>query len=301
MDLDKLMTEGRNPATQDIDRVSTLEIVERINREDHLVAPAVAQVLPQAARAVDWIAAAMGQGGRLFYLGAGSSGRLGILDASECPPTYGTEPGLVQGLIAGGETAVFRAVEGAEDSPALAVSDLQARSLQAADVVVGIAASGRTPYVLGGLQFARRLGCKTVAVVCSPGSQMAAAAELTICIETGPEVIMGSTRMKAGSAQKMLLNMLTTAVMIRRGKVYSNLMVDVQATNQKLVERAKRIVVIATGVSRDQAATALDAAGGSAKTAIVMLLAGWPAATAKAALAATGGFVARAVQWQADE
>lgn len=296
MNLDKLLTESRNPDTLDIDQLSSLDIVTKINQQDQQVPIAVSKALPQIAQAVDWIVASFQTGGRLFYLGAGTSGRLGILDAAECPPTFGTPPELVQGLIAGGEPAILRAVEGAEDSLVLAAQDLTKRSLAPDDIVVGIAASGRTPYVIGGLTFARQTGCRTVAVVCSPNSEMSAIANLTICIETGPEVIMGSTRMKAGTAQKLVLNMLTTAAMIRCGKVYSNLMVDVQATNHKLVERAKRIVVLATGATREQAETALKQAGGSAKIAIVMLLAGMTAEAAKERLKATNGFVAGAVK-----
>lgn len=298
MNLEKLLTESRNPDTLDIDRLSTLDVVTKINQQDKQVAEAVAKTLPQIAQAVDWIVEAMGNGGRLFYLGAGTSGRLGILDASECPPTYGTPPDLVQGLIAGGETAVFRAVEGAEDSLTLAEADLTARNLSVNDIVVGIAASGRTPYVIGGMRFAKTIGCRTVAVVCSPASEMETIADLTVCVEAGPEVIMGSTRMKAGTAQKLVLNMLTTATMIRRGKVYSNLMVDVQATNKKLVERAKRIVTLATGATREQAEFALADADGSAKVAIVMLLAGLSADEARQALVNAGGFVGKAVERQ---
>jgi N-acetylmuramic acid 6-phosphate etherase len=296
MNLEHLLTESRNPNTLDIDRLSTLDVVKRINQQDQLVATAVTEALPQIAQAVDWIVAAMDNGGRLFYLGAGTSGRLGILDASECPPTFGTPSELVQGLIAGGETAVFRAVEGAEDSLTLAAQDLTERNLSPNDIVVGIAASGRTPYVIGGLSFAKKTGCHTVALVCSPNSEMAVIADLTICVEAGPEVIMGSTRLKAGTAQKLVLNMLTTATMIRRGKVYSNLMVDVQATNRKLVERAKRIVSLATGATREQAEFAIEQAGGSAKVAIVMILADLSAEEAMVRLEQANGFVANAIR-----
>lgn len=295
MDLEKLLTEGRNPATMDIDQLSTLDIVKRINDEDHKVAIAVHQVLPQIARAVEWTADCLRTGGRLFYMGAGTSGRLGILDASECPPTYGSPPEMVQGLIAGGETAVFRAVEGAEDSPALGVEDLRKKELTARDIVVGIAASGRTPYVIGGLRYARSIGCKTIAVSCTPQPETGQAADLSIEILAGPEVVTGSTRMKAGTAQKMVLNMLTTATMIRLGKIYSNLMVDVQATNSKLKERAKRIVCTATGVSKEQAEQTLAQAKGSAKIAITMLLAGVPAGQASELLDAAGGIISRAL------
>lgn len=295
MNLEKILTEARNPATLDIDTLSTLEIVTKINREDQAVAEAVAKELPNVAKAVDWIVESIRRGGRLIYIGAGTSGRLGILDASECPPTYGTPPELVQGLIAGGLEAVFRSIEGAEDSLTQAAEDLKNKQLSAADTVIGIAASGRTPYVIGGLQFAKTLGCRTVAVTCSPNSEMEATAELTICAQVGPEVIMGSTRMKAGTAQKLVLNMLTTATMIRVGKVYSNLMVDVQATNAKLVERGKRIVMLATGVDRQTAERALGEANGSAKVAITALLGNMSTEQAKAALSATDGFVANAL------
>lgn len=296
MNLDRLLTEARNPNTENIDELTTGEILQRINQEDKKVASAVEGVLPQITQAVDWIVESLRGGGKLFYVGAGTSGRLGILDASECPPTYGTPPELVQGLIAGGEKAVFRAVEGAEDSLTLAAEDLAARGFTPKDIVVGIAASGRTPYVIGALEFARRVGCHTIAVVCTPDSEMQKVAELTIAIMVGPEVIMGSTRMKAGTAQKLVLNMLTTASMIRMGKVYSNLMVDVQATNKKLVERSIRIVGMATGVSREEAEEAIAQAGGSVKVAVTLLLAGVSANQAKVALDQAGGSVSQALK-----
>lgn len=295
MNLEKLLTETRNPATLDIDTLTSVEIVTKINNEDKKVAEAVSAIVPQIGQAVDWIVEAIRAGGRLFYLGAGTSGRLGILDASECPPTYGTAPELVQGLIAGGKEAIFRAIEGAEDSLTLAAEDLAAKHLTSADIVVAIAASGRTPYCIGGLTYAKELGCRTVALTCSPDSEMSQLADLSLTVLVGPEVIMGSTRMKAGTAQKLVLNMLTTATMIRLGKVFSNLMVDVQATNKKLIERGKRIVALATGASRAEAEAALAAADGSAKTAIVMLLAGVSAARAVELLKQADGFVARAI------
>ena len=300
MDLSKLTTEGRNPDTMDIDCLPTLQIVEKINREDHQIAGAVQAVLPAIARIVDAAVESFRAGGRLLYLGAGTSGRLGILDASECPPTYGTPPEMVQGLIAGGSEAVFRAVEGAEDSLTLAAQDLDALGLTEHDLVVGVAASGRTPYVIGGLRHARARGCKTAAVVCSAHSEMEQAADITAAVIAGPEAIMGSTRMKAGTAQKMVLNMITTASMIRLGKVYSNLMVDVQATNAKLVERAKRIVLLATGADRSDAEAALEATGGTVKPAVVMLLAGAAAAAAANLLERADGYVARAVSLSRD-
>ncbi|MEG6586601.1 N-acetylmuramic acid 6-phosphate etherase [Dendrosporobacter sp. 1207_IL3150] len=295
MNLDKLLTEARNPDTINIDNRSSLEIVELINQEDQKVALSIQKILPDIAKAVEYIVAAIQSGGRLFYLGAGTSGRIGILDASECPPTYGTDSELVQGLIAGGTEAVFRAVEGAEDSDALAAEDLKSKKLNSSDIVIGIAASGRTPYVIGGLCYAKSIGCRTIALTCSPDSEMSRIADHSLTVLTGPEVIMGSTRMKAGTAQKMVLNMLTTATMVGLGKVYSNLMVDVQTTNLKLKERAKRIVSLATGTSNSQAEEALIAAKGSAKIAIVMILAGSTAEEAAELLQAGNGFVAKAL------
>ncbi len=296
MNLEKLLTEARNPETENIDKLAALEILQCINREDKKVALAIELVLPQIAQAVDWIVESLSGGGRLFYLGAGTSGRMGILDASECPPTFGTSPDLVQGIIAGGDKAVFRAVEGAEDSLTMAAEDLESRDLSPRDVVVGIAASGRTPYVIGGLVHARQVGCHTVAVVCTPDSEMQQVSELSIATLVGPEVIMGSTRMKAGTAQKLVLNMLTTASMIRLGKVYGNLMVDVQATNKKLVERSKRIVCLATGVSREEAEAAIVEAGGSVKVAVTLLLIGSSAGEAQALLVQAGGSVSQALK-----
>lgn len=295
MNLEKLVTEARNPDTINIDNQSSLGIVELINQEDQKVAVAIQNILPEIAKVVDYIVAALQSGGRLFYLGAGTSGRIGILDASECPPTYGTDPELVQGLIAGGAQAILRAVEGAEDSDTLATEDLKSKQLSALDLVIGIAASGRTPYVIGGLRYAKSMGCKTVSLTCSPDSEMSRVADHSLTVVTGPEVIMGSTRMKAGTAQKMVLNMLTTATMIKLGKVYSNLMVDVQATNLKLKERAKRIVTLATGVSHSQAEEALNATKGSVKLAIIMILAGTSAEEASQLLQAGSGFVGKAL------
>lgn len=272
MDLEKLMTEGRNPRTLDIDKADALQIATLINEEDKRISDAVSKVLPQVAVTIEKVVESFRQGGRLFYIGAGTSGRLGILDAAECPPTFGTDPELVQGLIAGGVEAVFRAVEGAEDSPDLGERDLRAHNLTARDVVVGIAASGRTPYVIGGLSFARTLGCFTTGVSCTPESALSHIVDVEIATLVGPEVIMGSTRLKAGTAQKMILNMITTGAMIRWGKVYSNLMVDMQETNEKLEKRAKRIVSLATGVSLSESEEALHLSKGVVKLAIVMLM-----------------------------
>ena len=294
--LEALATEEQNRATADIDQLTPLDIVRRIHQEDAALTAAIAPALEAIAQGATWIAEALAQGGRLFYVGAGTSGRLGILDASECPPTYGTDPEQIQGLIAGGPSAVFRSVEAAEDRPELGEEDLKGKNLTAKDIVVGIAASGRTPYVLGSLSYARALGCRTVALACSPHSPIAAAAELAITVITGPEVITGSTRMKAGSAQKMVLNMLSTTAMILLGKVYGNLMVDVKASNEKLRQRVLRIVQTATGEAAEAVAAAVAAADGHAKTAIVMLLGGVEANKARLALEGTGGFVAKALQ-----
>lgn len=295
VDLGKLLTERRNPYTMNIDKVSTLEMCMLINEEDKHAASAVRQVLPDIAAAVDEIAARLSRGGRLFYIGAGTSGRLGILDAVECPPTYGTDPETVQGIIAGGREAIFKAKEGAEDSLELAGQDLAAKNLTAADCVVGIAASGRTPYVIGGLKYAAGIGAFTAAVSCSPNSPIAQAAQVAITCLTGPEAITGSTRMKAGTAQKMVLNMLSTCTMIKLGKVYGNLMVDVKATNDKLAERARRILMEASGCTYDEAVGALEQTGGRAKPAIIMLLTGKSAAEAEAALAANSGYIAKCI------
>ncbi len=272
--LDRIDTERQNPATAHIDRLGTEDMLRLINREDHRVAEAVAQVLPQVAQAVDIIYERMRGGGRLVYLGSGTSGRLGVLDAAECPPTFGVDPGLVMGLMAGGEAAFVRAREGAEDDRAAGEKDLRAIDFSAQDVLVGIAASGRTPYVIGGMDYAASLGAPVIALVCTANALIADHADVTIAPLSGPEVIAGSTRMKSGTAQKMVLNMLSTGVMIKLGKVYGNLMVDMKATNEKLRERAIRIVMQAAGVDRAQAARALEAAGGHCKPAIVSLLFG---------------------------
>jgi N-acetylmuramic acid 6-phosphate etherase len=295
MDLEQLLTETRNLDTLNIDVIPTHDILLEINKEDLKVAEAVRQVLTPISSAVDRIVDALGAGGRLIYLGAGTSGRLGILDASECPPTYGTSPTMVQGLIAGGSGAMFKAVEGAEDSQELAKEDLESIGLKSCDIVAGIAASGRTPYVIGGLFYAKSLHCTTIALTCTPDSEMERIADCSIAVLVGPEAIMGSTRMKAGTAEKMVLNMLSTATMIRMGKVYSNLMVDLRATNKKLDERARRIVCLATGVDREKAEHALILSNGSVKTAVTQLLAGVTNEEAVRLLEASGGFVSKAV------
>lgn len=274
IDLSQLSTEQRNPQSQHIDELETIDILRVINKEDKTIPLAVEKILPDIAKAVELITSRLGRGGRLFYIGAGTSGRLGILDAVECPPTYGTSPELVQGIIAGGTPAIFRAQEGAEDDPSLAEKDLKEHAFTALDVLVGIAASGRTPYVIGGMQYARRLRAATIALACSSRPALAEYADITLTPVTGPEVVTGSTRMKAGTAQKMVLNMLSTGVMIKLGKVYGNLMVDVKASNKKLEERARRIVMEATGCSREESIEALRKSDGQAKLAILLLLTG---------------------------
>ena len=290
-----LGTESANPRTHDLDTMSTLELLDAMNVEDQTVPLAVRAALPAIARAVDLVVAARERGGRLVYLGAGTSGRLGLLDAVECPPTFGTSPEEVLGLIAGGVGAFDRAVEGAEDDQDRGAADLEAVALGPLDVVVGIAASGRTPYVLGGLRHARSVGAVTVSVACNPSAPISEGADVAVEIDTGPEVLTGSTRLKAGTAQKLVCNMLSTAAMVRTGKVYQNLMVDVQPTNAKLVDRALRIVVAATGADPGTAEEAVGAAGGRAKTAIVMLLADCTAEEADARLGRHDGRVRPAV------
>lgn len=269
IDLGQLVTESRNEHTQDLDALSTVEILQVMNDEDQRATLAVREQLPAIAAAVDAIAVRMHKGGRLVYCGAGTSGRLGVLDAAECPPTFSTDPSQVVGLIAGGPGALLKAVEGAEDDAGLGARDLQALELGPKDTVVGIAASGRTPYVVGALEFARSKGSLTVALVMNPGSEVAAAAELPIEVVVGPEVLTGSTRLKAGTATKLVLNMLSTGVFVRLHKVYGNLMVDLQATNRKLQARSVRIVAEAADCSEALAEELLARCDGEVKTAIV--------------------------------
>lgn len=287
-ELGNLPTEARNPASERIDEVSTLEMMGVMHAADLEAVAAVGSALPQIAAAVDAIAARMEAGGRLFYLGAGTSGRLGVLDASECPPTYDIPPEMVQGIIAGGEAALRWSIESVEDDPELGARDLAERDFGAGDVLVGIATSGRTPYVLGGMEHARRLGALTIGLTCVPGSPVAEAAEIAIVAATGPEVVTGSTRMKAGTATKLVLNMLSTGAMVRLGYVYGNLMVNVQPTNSKLEDRAARIIAAITGVGYDAAAHLLAQAG-AIKTAVVMQKLGVSRAEAEAQLAAAHG------------
>ena len=292
VDLKKLDTERRNPRTANIDTLSSLEMAKLINAEDHHCAEAVEAVLPQIAQSIDIIYEKIHSGGRLFYAGAGTSGRLGVLDAAECPPTYGVDPGLVVSLIAGGPSAFLKAIDSAE----LGKQDLIDRQFTDKDALVGIAASGRTPYVIGAMDYARSVGAPVIALVCTHNSEMSHHADITIDPVPGPEVVTGSSRMKSGTCQKLVLNMLSTCVMIKSGKVYGNLMVDVQATNQKLVRRAISIVCEATGETEEKAKAALDQCGFSCKTAIVMLLLGLDAAAAKAALDKADGRIAQAVK-----
>ncbi|HHC6504749.1 TPA: N-acetylmuramic acid 6-phosphate etherase [Vibrio parahaemolyticus] len=295
IDLSRLVTESRNPASAEIDTLSTIEMLQVINEEDQKVALAVKAVLPQIAKTVDAITQAFANGGRLVYMGAGTSGRLGILDASECPPTYGTHPDMVIGLIAGGHQAILKAVENAEDDVKMGQDDLKALHLTKHDVVVGIAASGRTPYVLGGLEYAKSIGATTASIACNPECAMAKAADIAILPIVGAEVVTGSSRMKAGTAQKLVLNMLTTGAMIRSGKVFGNLMVDVEATNAKLIQRQTNIVVEATGASKEEAERALNACDRHCKTAILMILADLDAEQAKSRLTAHNGFIRAAL------
>ncbi len=292
----RMTTEARNPATLELDTLPTLEMVQRINAEDARVASAVAEALPQIAMAIDGIAERMRKGGRLIYLGAGTSGRLGVLDASECPPTFSTPPDLVIGLIAGGPDALTRAIEGAEDDREAGARDLVACKLTAQDSVVGITSSGSTPYVLGGLAEARRRDALTIGLTCNHAAPIEAAAEITIAVIVGPEVLTGSTRLKAGSAQKMVLNMLSTGVMVRLGKTYSNLMVDVRASNVKLRRRARRIVAQACAISEEEAAAVLDACDGEVKTAIVAVLNHVDPAVARQQLSRHGGVMRVALE-----
>ena len=295
-EIQRLATEQRNPRSMSIDAASVREILEIINIEDHKVPIAVRGEIPYITEAVELIVKAFRAGGRLFYIGAGTSGRLGILDASECPPTFGTPPEMVQGLIAGGREAVFRSQEGAEDVEEHGAEELQRVGLEPRDVVCGIAASRRTPYVVGGVKYARSIGAGTIYVTCNPRSEFDLDVDVAICPVVGPEVVMGSTRMKSGTAQKLVLNMLTTAAMIRLGKVYQNMMVDLQMSNKKLVERSRRTIMTVTGLSYGGAMDLLQRAGGHVKTALVMELAGVDHDQALELLDQADGFVRKAIQ-----
>ena len=282
--LSTLITEQRNPNSMNVDCLSALEIVQLMNEEDKQVSLAIEKCLPQIAQAVECIVAAFQQGGRLVYIGAGTSGRLGVLDASECPPTFGVSPEMVKGIIAGGERALRHPIEGAEDSKTQAVVDLQTIQFSSKDVLLGIAASGRTPYVIGALEYAKSLGSVTVSIASNPNSAMANIVDIAIDTVVGPEVLTGSSRLKSGTAQKLVLNMLTTASMILMGKCYQNLMVDVQASNEKLKARAIRIVMQATDCDKALAEETLKLADQNAKLAIMMILSGLDRAQAEALL-----------------
>jgi len=290
-----LITESRNPATREIDAKSTAEILQLINNEDRKIAEIVASEIPHIAAAVELLVAAFKNSGKLFYVGAGTSGRLGVLDASECPPTYGIDPEMIQGLIAGGYKALVRSQEGVEDVFEQGAQDLLDHGFLAKDVVCGIAASRRTPYVIGALTKAREMGGKTIYLTCNPRSEITIPVDVVICPVVGPEVVMGSTRMKAGTATKLVLNMLTTAAMIRLGKVYENMMVDLQITSKKIEERAKRTVMQVTGLGYEEASRELERAGGHVKTALVMILANVNAEEARQRLAQADGFVRQAL------
>jgi N-acetylmuramic acid 6-phosphate etherase len=292
----RLATEQRNPNTSDLDTLDVAGILERIAAEDRNVPAAVARELPYIARAVELVVASFREGGRLIYVGAGTSGRLGVLDASECPPTFGSDPSMVVGVMAGGEPALVHAVEGAEDRTAEGVQAMAERRVGPKDTVLGIAASRRTPFVVAALAEARLRGARTAYLTCTPRSEFRLEVDVAICPEVGPEAIMGSTRMKSGTAQKLVLNMITTAAFVRIGKVYENMMVDLMATSQKLVERSRRTVMTVTGVDYETAGRAIDAAGRSVKTAIVMLRLGCARAEAEARLEAAEGFVRRALE-----
>lgn len=290
-----LVTESRNPATREIDAKSTAEILQLINNEDRKIADIVAAELPYITQAVDLLVETFKQRGKLFYIGAGTSGRLGVLDASECPPTFGVDPEMIQGIIAGGYKALVRSQEGVEDVFEQGAQDLLDHGFSAKDVICGIAASRRTPYVIGALTKAREIGGKTIYLTCNPRTEITLPVDVAICPVVGPEVVMGSTRMKAGTATKLVLNMLTTAAMIRLGKVYENMMVDLQMTSKKLEERSKRTVMHVTGLSYEAASRVLEQAGGHVKTALVIILANVTADEARQRLAQSNGFVRQAL------
>ena len=296
IDLTKLTTESRNTDTMNLDIMSPIEIAQIMNQEDEKVIFAVREVLPQIATAITWATESLKNGGRIIYIGAGTSGRLGVLDAVECPPTFGVPPELVVGLIAGGDRAFVKAVEGAEDSQVLCEEDLKRIQLKKEDIVIGLAASGRTPYVIYGLRYANACGCKTIAISCNKGSAIGKEAQLAIEPEPGPEVLTGSTRLKAGTAQKMVLNIISTGSMVGVGKAYENLMVDVIQSNEKLIVRAQNIVITATGCEREEAKQALEQADGHVKTAITMILMGCQAEVAQKRLEEAGGKIRIALQ-----
>ncbi|KKC35554.1 N-acetylmuramic acid-6-phosphate etherase [Devosia epidermidihirudinis] len=298
-ELAQLVSEERNPASMKIDQMSVPDILATMSREDSTVADAVARTIPAITLAVEATVRAFNAGGRLVYMGAGTSGRLGVLDASECPPTFGVPASMVVGLIAGGPPALLRAIEGAEDSAELGAEDLKAIKLSANDVLVGIAVSGRTPYVIGGLEYANSIGAVTVALSCNPTSTIAEIANIAISPLVGPEVLTGSTRLKSGTAQKLVLNMLTTASMIRIGKTYQNLMIDLHASNEKLLARAVRIVMQATDCTAQEAEHALELTSNDVKLAILVHLTGLDVEAARNALQSAGGFLRHAIDGSA--
>lgn len=295
VDLAKLSTEQRNQNSMNLDQMTPIEIATLMNKEDENVISAIHEVLPQIAETIELATDSLKNGGRIIYIGAGTSGRLGVLDAAECPPTFGVEPELVVGLIAGGKNAFIKAIEGAEDSTTLCKEDLIELDLNAKDIVIGLAASGRTPYVIHGIKYAKSIGCKTVAIACSKNSEIGKEAHIAIEPVTGPEVLTGSTRLKAGTAQKLILNMISTGTMVGIGKVYQNLMVDVQQTNEKLVARAQNITMEATGCTREKAKKTLAQAKGEVKTAILMILLDLDYEAAKRKLQESNGVIRTAI------
>lgn len=296
LNLTTLTTESRNKNTVNLDCMTPEEFVTIMNQEDATVAEAVKKVLPQIAKTISWAVDALHMGGRIVYVGAGTSGRLGILDAAECPPTFGIEPGIVIGLIAGGKEALTRAVENAEDSTTLCEQDLKEIHVSEKDLIIGLATSGRTPYVIHGLRYANAIGCRTVGISCNENAELSKVAKLAIEAVTGPEVLTGSTRLKAGTAQKMILNMISTGSMVGIGKAYQNLMVDVQQSNEKLVVRAQNIAMEATGCTREEAKQALKKADGCVKKAVTMLLLQCDAREAERVLEKSGGHVRKALE-----
>jgi len=296
INLNKLVTESRNKNTKNIDKLTTIEMLKLINNEDKSVPLAVEKEIYNIAKSIDIIAKAVQNGGRLIYCGAGTSGRLGVLDASECPPTYGVDSNLVHAFIAGGKEAMFSAIEGAEDSKELCAEDLKGINFSNKDVLVGIAASGRTPYVIGGLEYAKSIQATTVSLTCNPDSEISSIADIAISPVVGPEVVTGSTRMKAGTAQKLVLNMISTGVMIKIGKVFGNLMVDVKASNEKLIERAKRIVVEATGVSKEEASRVLEKTKYNVKLSIFMIVSNLEIENAEIILNENYGYITKAIE-----
>ncbi|MFJ8450920.1 N-acetylmuramic acid 6-phosphate etherase [Aerococcus viridans] len=296
VEINQLTTEKRHPNTMHLDQMSVGQVLELMNKEDQQVPEAIAEALGQIEAAIEMIIQSLKAGGRLIYFGAGTSGRLGVLDAAECVPTFGVSPDLVVGLIAGGDKAMVEAVEGAEDSLTLAEEDFKKLNLNANDTVVGIAASGRTPYVIGGLKYAQSVGAKTVSIACNKEAKISGYAQIPIEVDCGPEILTGSTRLKAGTAQKLILNMLSTVSMIGIGKVYQNLMVDVQATNEKLEERSKRIIMAATECTYEDAASYFEAANQNVKVAIVMILTNLDATEASQKINAANGFVNQVIK-----